>query len=161
VAKVYISLGTNLGDKEQNLRTAIVQIEAMCGKVEQTSSIYSSAPWGFESFNNFLNQVVLIETLLSPKELMHSLLTIEKQLGRNRTSKTGYQDRIIDLDILFYDNLLINEEGLIIPHPKLHERNFVLQPLLEIDPNFIHPLLNKSIFEIVNSSKDSTKAFKK
>ena len=161
MAKVYISLGTNLGDKEQNLRAAIMQIEALCGKVEQTSSIYGSAPWGFESFNNFLNQVVLIETLLSPKELMHTLLEIEKELGRNRNHLSGYQDRIIDLDILFYGNQIINEEWLVIPHPKLQERNFVLKPLLEINPNFIHPSINKSIFEIADSSKDSTKAYKK
>lgn len=159
MAKVYISLGTNLGNKEQNLRNAIGEITQTCGKVEQTSPIYSSAPWGFESFNNFLNQVVLIETKFSPQQLIKCLLEIEKSMGRNR-STVDYQDRIIDLDILFYDDLIIEEDSLIIPHPSLHNRNFIMQPFLEMCPSFVHPKLKKTISEILNSSTDTIKAYK-
>ncbi len=160
MAKVYISLGTNLGDKEQNLHSALNLIKAHCGSIEQKSSIYSSAPWGFVSFNNFLNQVVLIESALKPESLIKKLVEIENELGRKRTSTT-YQDRIIDIDILFYNKEIICIKHLQIPHPRLHERNFILQPLLEIDGNFIHPVLNKSILELANSAKDPIKAFKK
>jgi len=160
VAKVYISLGTNLGDKEHNLQTAILEVQELCGILEQTSSIYSSAPWGFKSFNNFLNQVISIKCELSPKALMQELLIIENKLGRNRNSK-NYQDRTIDLDILFYDDLILHTKELQIPHPMLHKRNFILQPLFEIDPGFVHPLLQKNIEQLLRMSSDHIKAFKK
>jgi len=159
LAKVYISLGTNLGNKVQNLKNANVEIELNCGIVKQKSSIYSSAPWGFESFNNFLNQVILVETNLSPQELIHELLKIETSFGRNRAA-SDYQDRIIDLDILFYDDLVLSNSDLIIPHPKLHERNFILEPMRELSPRFKHPVLGKSIENLAFASGDKIKALK-
>lgn len=159
MAKVYISLGTNLGNKVINLNNASVEIELNCGNVKQKSSIYSSAPWGFESFNNFLNQVILVESDLSPQRLIEELLKIELRLGRNRKS-SQYQDRIIDLDILFYDDIVLSNADLIIPHPKLHERNFILEPMRELSPQLNHPVLGKSIEKLALASGDKIKALK-
>ena len=148
MAKVLISLGTNLGDKSLNLNNAIAHINNSIGLVAQKSSIYETKPWGFESFNNFLNQVIVIQTSLAPIELMKELLQLERAMGRIR-DKAGYQDRLIDIDILFYDDLVINANDVTIPHPKLHLRKFILEPLAEIEPELRHPVLNKTIKQLL------------
>ena len=143
MANVYISLGSNLGNKQSNLEKAIEQLQQRTGVVKQKSTIYESEPWGYAPFNNFLNQVVLITTEHTPSHLLSILLNIENTLGRIRENK-GYQDRVIDLDILFYDKEIIISDTLQIPHERFHERLFMLEPMVEIAPDFVHPQLKQT-----------------
>ena len=136
---VYLSLGTNLGDKKHNLVSAIKEIERRVGPVRAQSAFLTTEPWGFESENTFLNAAVRVETELSPNELLRVTQQIEREMGRTQKSsvdpqqsKVIYHDRIIDIDILLYDDLHINTKKLIIPHPHMYERDFVLIPLKEI-----------------------------
>jgi len=132
---LLLSLGTNLGDKEQNLNNAIDLIIKKIGNVVKKSSFYATAPVGFASDNDFLNAVVAVKTKLSVYQAFKQTQKIEKILGRAKKSKNGiYSDRIIDIDILAYNNLIINTKKLTLPHPKLHLRDFVLKPLAEILP---------------------------
>jgi 2-amino-4-hydroxy-6-hydroxymethyldihydropteridine diphosphokinase len=132
MAKIYLALGSNLGDKEQNLRNAITAISEQAGKITKISTFYYSKPWGFSSDNDFVNAVICIESELSPFDLLDCTQKIECQLGRTRKTTTTYSDRIIDIDILLYDNLTINSDKLKIPHPHISERDFVFVPLNEI-----------------------------
>lgn len=129
----YLSLGTNLGDKENNLLSAISEIERRIGPVRAQSAFLATEPWGFDSQNTFLNAAIRIETKFSPLELLDETLQIERDLGRKHKSVNGqYHDRIIDIDILLYDDLHISTPRLTIPHPHMHERDFVIIPLKEI-----------------------------
>jgi 2-amino-4-hydroxy-6-hydroxymethyldihydropteridine diphosphokinase len=128
----YIALGTNLGNKRRNLQSAIREIAESVGTLSAVSSVHTSEPWGYASKNAFLNQVIRIRTALSPIELLHALQNIEKQLGRTPKTTQGYEDRIIDLDIILYDQLSCQSEELTIPHPHYRQRPFVLNPLREI-----------------------------
>ena len=141
VHTVYLSLGTNLGDKEQNLQSAIQEIERRIGPVRAQSAFLFTEPWGFESENTFLNAAVCVETELSPNALLRVTQQIERDMGRTEKSTINgqqstvtYHDRIIDIDILLYDDLHINTPKLTIPHPHMYERDFVLIPLREILP---------------------------
>ena len=145
VTDVFIGIGSNIWNKEENIRKAIGSIKEKC-KILRISSLYETEPIGYKKQNWFLNCAIEIETEFEPLELLNFLQSIEKKMGRVKTIKNG--PRIIDLDILFYDNKVINEKGLAVPHPRLHERLFVLEPLKEIAPEFVHPVLNKSIKEI-------------
>ena len=137
----YIGIGTNLGDKEKNLKQAIDLLEQRVGKCHKISSFYASKPFGFESENDFLNAVVEIETCLLPFDLLHETQKIERELGRTEKSTNGiYQDRIIDIDILLYDNEIIDTPELKIPHLHIAERDFVLIPLKEIAPEMVNKL---------------------
>jgi 2-amino-4-hydroxy-6-hydroxymethyldihydropteridine diphosphokinase len=147
----YIALGSNLGDKEKNIRRAIGLLEEKC-KVLETSPLYKTEPVGYKNQDWFLNCVVEIETGFEPKALLLFLKTIEKKLGRKKTINNG--PRTIDLDILFYEDKVINEKDLTIPHPRLHERLFVLKPLYDLCPDFIHPSLNKSVKETLSDLDD-------
>lgn len=130
----YLSLGTNLGDKEQNLLSAISEIRRRIGPVKAQSAFLATRPWGFESPHTFLNAAIRIETALSPFDLLHQTQQIERDMGRKHKSVNGqYHDRIIDIDILLYDDLHIATPELTIPHPHMHERDFVLIPLKEIN----------------------------
>ena len=129
----YLSLGTNLGDKENNLLSAISEIERRIGPVRAQSAFLATEPWGFDSQNTFLNAAIRIETKFSPLELLDETQQIERDLGRKHKSVNGqYHDRIIDIDILLYDDLHISTPRLTIPHPPMHERDFVIIPLKEI-----------------------------
>ena len=131
--KLYISLGSNLGNKEEKLRRAIELINERIGSVLRTSSFIETEPWGFQSENTFLNAACLVETNLTPKQCLRETQKIERLLGRTLKSKDGvYHDRPIDLDLLLYDDLQINEDDLILPHPHMKERDFVMIPLREI-----------------------------
>ena len=147
---VYIGLGSNLGDKEENIKKAITLLKQKC-RILKISSLYETEPMYYKDQDWFLNCAIKIETDLTPLELFSFLQSIEKKLGRVRTIKYG--PRIIDLDILFYGNKIINDDKLIVPHPKLHERLFVLEPLNEICPNFVHPVLKESISRIFHIRK--------
>ena len=131
---IYLSLGSNLGDKEGNILRAYTLIEQRIGQIARKSSLHRTAPWGFESSNDFLNSVIAIETSLTPRELLTETQRIEKEIGRTaKTSADGtYQDRLIDIDILIYNDLIIDEPDLQIPHPLMNQRDFVLNPLKEV-----------------------------
>lgn len=149
----YLSLGTNLGNKIENLQNAIDGIHKQIGFVTKISSIYKTASWGFEG-EDFFNICLKVDTNLSPLHLLKVVLQIEKDLGRKRSNLEGYQNRLIDIDILLYENEIVFSKELIIPHPKMLLRNFVLYPLKEIIPDFIHPIKRQSIKECFENLKD-------
>lgn len=131
--QVYLSLGTNLGNRKRNIREAIEKIGELVGVVERQSALYETKPWGYSSPNDFINACVKVETILAPRQLLDVLQGIEKEMGRTLKSVNGeYYDRIIDIDILLYDDLKIDEPDLKIPHPLMEEREFVMVPLREI-----------------------------
>lgn len=156
MANVYIGLGTNLGDKEQNLRDAVHRIEEQIGKVLSLSAFYVTAPWGFASENSFLNAAACVETQLSPLEVLQETQTIERELGRTKKSVNGaYSDRLIDIDLLLYDDLLLSVTSadgaeLNLPHPLMAKRDFVMRPLAEIAPALRHPVLKRTMKEILD-----------
>jgi 2-amino-4-hydroxy-6-hydroxymethyldihydropteridine diphosphokinase len=128
----YLALGTNLGDKNRNLLTAIAMIAGKIGMLSAISSVYETEPWGFESENTFLNMVIKVETDLLPLDLLHATQELENKMGRKKTNTSRYQDRIIDIDIIFYDDLVYESEELKLPHPFYKERRFVTEPLNEL-----------------------------
>lgn len=133
--QLYLSLGSNLGNRREQLQRAIDLLGERVGTVVRTSSFIETAPWGFESANQFLNACVLVSTSLSPREAMEVTKQIERDLGRTHKSIDGqYKDRPIDIDLLLYDDLHVNDEDLVIPHPHMKERDFVMIPLREILP---------------------------
>ena len=150
---VYISTGSNLGNREGFLSKAEEEITAHAGSIEAASLILETPPWGNTDQPHFLNRVLQVKTPLPPLFLMECLLDIEKRMGRNREEKWG--PRIIDLDILFIDSLIIHEPGLSVPHPYLHEREFVLKPMVELAPDFVHPVLNKTMSELLQELNDA------
>ena len=130
---LYLGLGSNLGDKQQNIAMAVEKIEELIGHVECQSAIHITEPWGFQSDNMFVNAAVKCVTILSPHEVLEKTKDIEWQMGRTTKSVDGtYKDRIIDIDILLYDDMEINDPDLVIPHPLMHQRDFVMKPLNEI-----------------------------
>ena len=150
---VYLGLGTNLGDKEQNLRMSIKKIEERIGNVVSLSAFYATDPWGFSSENSFLNAAVCVETTLLPLQVLEETQRIERELGRTEKSVNGlYADRLIDIDLLLYDDRVMDAEGLILPHPLMTERRFVMEPLSEIAPDVVHPVLHKTMKELFISS---------
>ena len=133
--KCFLSLGTNLGNKQENLQIAIQYIAEKIGKIIAQSSVMETDPWGFVSENTFLNMVIKVETSLSPLEILKETQKIEKLMGRTQKTQQAYQDRIIDIDIILYDDIILDTPELKLPHPLLHERDFVLKPLCEIAPD--------------------------
>ncbi len=148
----YLLLGTNLGDRQKNLTIANDSIERYLGNVIQSSSIYVSEAWGFHDQPSFFNQVVEIKTSLSPEELLEGISRIEGKMGRVRYEK--WKERLIDIDILYFDDEIINTSKLVIPHPEIQNRRFVLVPLCEISADEIHPVLKKSNLELLKESLD-------
>ena len=148
--KVYFSLGTNLGDKEQNLRLAVQHIEERIGKIVSLSAFYATAPWGFSSEHTFLNAAACVETLLPPLSVLHLTQEIEREIGRTHKSVGGvYSDRVIDIDLLLYGDQVLDTPELKLPHPLMHERRFVMEPLAEIAPDLVHPILKKKMRELL------------
>ena len=143
--KVYLALGTNLGDREKQLKTAIEELEEFATVIKE-SSIYETEPYGYKEQGKFLNMCLEMETELSALELIFRLQEIEHKMGRIREIKNG--PRTIDLDILFYNDEVIDRPNLKIPHPQLHKRRFVLDPLTEIAGNYLHPIIKKPIKEL-------------
>ncbi len=136
----YIALGTNLGEKEENILKAYSLMEKKTGRIVARSSMFHSPPWGFDSHNEFINTACKLETTLSPHRLLEALQQIEQEMGRTEKSQDGcYHDRIIDLDILLYDHLAMADNSLTIPHPLMSERDFVMRPLREVLDETVYP----------------------
>jgi 2-amino-4-hydroxy-6-hydroxymethyldihydropteridine diphosphokinase len=148
----YLLTGGNLGNRYNYLQEAILQVQKNCGSVMAFSSIYETEAWGIKDQNSFLNQAFMLETSFSAKKLLENILSIETSMGRLREVKYG--PRLIDIDILFFGDKIINEEDLQVPHPFVHKRRFALQCLVEIAPDFIHPVLNKTIEELLDECED-------
>jgi 2-amino-4-hydroxy-6-hydroxymethyldihydropteridine diphosphokinase len=156
----YLLTGSNEGDRAGYLQSAATQLRQVAGKLLQCSDIYESASWGFEHPSPFLNQAIKLETILDPNELLEILLQIEARCGRTRTNDEGYEARTLDIDILFYDDLVIETQDLDIPHPRLHQRRFTLKPMVEIAPDYVHPLLKKSISQLLEECPDESVVMK-
>ena len=149
---VYLLLGGNLGDRILYLQQARESIDRRVGSITRTSNVYETAAWGKTDQPTFLNQVLEVHTTLSPEEVLQSINAIEHELGRIRQEHWGA--RVIDIDILFYDDLVQQTQRLTIPHPQLHLRRFTLMPLAEIAPDQVHPVLGKSITQLLESCPD-------
>tara|TARA_R110002050_G_scaffold290260_1_gene443709 strand:+ start:35846 stop:36346 length:501 start_codon:yes stop_codon:yes gene_type:complete len=154
---VYLLLGGNLHDVKHTFELARIQLEKLVGDVIQVSHLYKSKAWGFESDNEFLNQVIVLRSYLTAEELLLEIQKIELDLGRHRTKGLkGFESRIIDIDILYYNTDIISNSNLTIPHYALHQRNFTLEPLVEIAPNFMHPILKKSNQTLLEECADKS-----
>jgi 2-amino-4-hydroxy-6-hydroxymethyldihydropteridine diphosphokinase len=153
---IYLCIGGNLGEREANLEEAIDFIDFNFGDVVAVSSIYESEPWGMTDVPNFLNQVVHIESELTDKELLVEIADLEEFFGRERSSQ-GYVSREMDVDVLFIDEEVISTEALQVPHPRMSERRFVLEPLAEIAPDCIHPELKQSVAALLKACSDKGK----
>ena len=147
-SKVFIALGSNIGNLEENLNAALEKL-AKFAEIKKVSSFYKTKPQGFLEQADFLNGVCLINTDLSPQDLLKKLKEIEKEMGRKKTFKDG--PRLIDLDIIYYDDIILNTAALTIPHPRAHLRLFVMKGLAQIAPDFMHPLLQKTTKEIIEN----------
>jgi 2-amino-4-hydroxy-6-hydroxymethyldihydropteridine diphosphokinase len=150
--KAYLLTGGNKGDRRGFLQQAKEQVTLHCGRILKESSLYQTAAWGKTDQDDFLNQVLLVETLLTPQQLMNTILDIEEKMGRVREEKYG--PRFIDIDILFFNDEIIDEPALIIPHPQIQNRRFVLEPLNEIAAEFVHPSLHKKIHRLLLECPD-------
>jgi len=149
---IFLSLGSNLGDRAELLKLCRVQIDAQVGRILQTSSLYETAPWGNLAQPYYLNQVLRIETALEPLSLLAKILAIENELGRER--QVRWEARTIDIDTLYLGSRVVSEPQLTVPHPRLAERRFVLEPLVEISPSFVHPVLGKTNKELLDACQD-------
>jgi len=154
MVETYLSLGSNLGDREGYLQYACGMIDKRIGVIMDKSSVYESSPWGFTSDNFFYNQVLCVSCNVEADELLHLVQQIEREAGRERLL-AGYADRTLDIDILFYGDRVVTMPGLTIPHPHMTERRFVLEPLCELAPDFIHPVLKLPLHRLLEQCKDS------
>jgi 2-amino-4-hydroxy-6-hydroxymethyldihydropteridine diphosphokinase len=143
---VYLALGSNMDDRLANLKQVVASLSQQM-TVKKKSHVYETPPWGYEDQPKFLNQVLMAKTYLEPEPLLRHIKRLEVALGRKATFRNG--PRLIDIDILFYDDLVLETPDLIIPHPRLHERGFVLLPLMDIAPDLVHPAKKKSIRELI------------
>ena len=154
--ELVISLGSNLGQRQLFLEKAIEMLSEKWGAPILLSSIYETSPWGMENAQSFLNQITVWEVDADPLELLSRCLDVERMLGRRRYKDGVYHSRTMDLDILFYGHAIAKAKDLQIPHPRLHERRFILEPLNEILPTFVHPELNRSVQDLLNDSHDQS-----
>lgn len=153
---VHVALGTNLGNREHNLQQAIRLVSEQIGTVKQCSPFYENEAQGFETDELFLNGCISVETELEPMEVLYILKEIEANLGREIKSEEGYSSRPIDLDIILFDNQIINKIELEVPHPRFRERLFVIKPLSDIDPEVIDPISQKTMIELLNLCQDTS-----
>ena len=149
--------GSNQGDKDAIFAQACLLINNRCGRVVQVSAAYESEPWGFEADEWFLNRLIIVETELEPEAMMQQLLEIERELGRVRHAQAeGYTSRKADLDILYFGDRIVVSDSLIVPHPRLHQRRFVLLPLCELVPQFMHPVFHLTQAELLERCPDKS-----
>ncbi len=151
--RVYIGLGSNLGDSRQIITQAIEQIERRVGRVVACSSLHTTRPWGYESTHLFCNAVIAVDTGLSPHEVLLATQAIEQEQGcaTHRDDNGNYIDRTLDLDLLDYEGIILDTPSLILPHPRMHRREFVLAPLAEVAPGWRHPILQRTAKELLQS----------
>ena len=154
MVNLFLGLGGNVGNVSEKLKIALEEINRKIGRVIAKSSTYKTEPWGNKNQNFFLNQVVEVQSALGAEDVLKKTLEIERLLGRNRDRDNQFAARTVDIDILFYGNEIIRLDELIVPHPRLHLRNFVLTPLSEIAPEFFHPSLNKKIKDLLKDAPD-------
>ena len=160
MAIVYLSLGSNKGDRIGYVQQAAGLLAALDDiKIIRTSAFYETEPWNMNTETWFVNAVLEIKTQLTPRDLLTECMRIETQLGRTKRNNPDYEDRTMDIDILFYNNEIINEDNLIIPHKFVHLRAFILVPLLELIPDYVHPVLNKTIAELHNDLENPEMVF--
>lgn len=153
--KIYCSLGSNIGDRQNHLKRGIECLQQEKIMVVAQSSIYETSPWGVESQDMYLNQVIELESEISPGELIEILQNCERKIGRN--SEQGHlQARVLDIDIVFYGDQIIKNNKIEIPHPRMHLRMFVLVPLLELDEDFVNPISGKAVWELYNECRDDS-----
>ncbi|MDJ1502945.1 2-amino-4-hydroxy-6-hydroxymethyldihydropteridine diphosphokinase [Xanthocytophaga agilis] len=158
VINTYLLLGTNLGDRKLNIESAIFQIENQIGAIVSRSSVYETEPWGVTNQPNYWNQVVQLNTQLTPQDVLNTIHKIERELGRER--RIRWEARLIDIDILYINDWVLEEENLVVPHPRIADRRFVLAPLTEIAPDFVHPVWNKTNQELLTACNDSLTVLK-
>ena len=151
--KAYLLIGGNIGDREGFLAAARKGIEESCGTISQQSSLYQTAAWGLTDQEAFLNQAIAVNTMLAADALLQAALSLEENIGRKREVRFG--PRTIDIDILFFNNDVVQQEGLVIPHPQVQNRRFALVPMVEIAPELLHPVLNKTMKELLAECPDS------
>lgn len=157
--KVYLCLGGNIGDTRNYLQNAVAMIGRRIGRVVSQSAVYQSEPWGFNAEQMFLNQVVVAETELEPHAVLELCLQIEAELGRTR-SGNGYEPRTIDIDIIFFGDYIIDTPDLKVPHPLMHQRNFVLRPLCDVAADFVHPVFGLTVKQLAAACSDNGKCEK-
>lgn len=160
MSRVYLLLGGNTGDRDMFLNMARQKIACQIGVPAAVSSVFETEPWGFSHETDFLNQLIIVETLLEPADVISGVLSIEQQLGRSR-EKDHYTARTIDIDILFYDDMVIDKKDLSIPHPLLHRRRFALEPLAEVEPGLVHPVFNKTVARLLSECEDTSRVEKR
>ncbi|MGI6338162.1 MAG: 2-amino-4-hydroxy-6-hydroxymethyldihydropteridine diphosphokinase [Bacteroidales bacterium] len=158
--EVYLGIGTNLYDREKNLQDALSCIRKHIGLISDVSSVYETEPWGYSDNNAYLNLVLHVKTRFTPEIVLKRAMSIEVMLGRTRKCRQGYESRVIDIDILLYENRIISKPELKIPHPLLHMRKFVLVPLAEIFPDGVHPVLDKTFSLLLEECSDDGKISK-
>lgn len=151
--ELALSLGSNIGDREGNLDEAKKYINERLGMIALSSSRYETEAWGDVDLEVFINEMIIVRTLCQPLEALKICLDIEDQMGRRR-SKAGYENRLIDIDLIFYKDFIVDRPELSLPHPRMHLRNFVLVPLNEINPQWVHPLFKKTVKELLENCKD-------
>ncbi|HOY06570.1 MAG TPA: 2-amino-4-hydroxy-6-hydroxymethyldihydropteridine diphosphokinase [Saprospiraceae bacterium] len=153
---IYLGLGSNIGDRMGQLRKATELISKTIGKVAKKSHFYETQPWGNPDQDSFLNQVLMVNTTLDPRDILKEITSIEREMGRARKDNEKWGPRPIDIDILLYGKRIVRDKGLEIPHPELHKRAFVLVPLMEIAPDYEHPVLKQQIDELFMVCEDSS-----
>jgi 2-amino-4-hydroxy-6-hydroxymethyldihydropteridine diphosphokinase len=156
ISKVYLLFGSDTGDKKKHIDDAVNLVKDETGKIIAESSMYASEAWGFDSDTMFFNKAIVVETDLNAFEILDITQKIELKLGRTHKTVDQYQSRIIDIDILFYDDKIIETQLLTIPHPQIQNRRFALQPLVEIASDFVHPSLHKNIWLLLNECTDNS-----
>lgn len=154
MARIFLSMGSNMGNRMDFLKNASLAVKKDIGTVSAKSLVYETQSWGYEGMN-YLNMVLQVNTSLSPEKLLLAIQKIEASLGRVKTIGR-YTDRPIDLDILFYENEVLNVDNLVIPHPRIQDRLFVLAPMMDVDPDFVHPVLNKTIMMLREECSDQS-----
>jgi 2-amino-4-hydroxy-6-hydroxymethyldihydropteridine diphosphokinase len=158
--RIFLSLGSNLGERKENLKKGGALLEELAGTIMAESAVYETEPWGFCSDMNFYNQAISLLSDISPQQLLHTIHEIERHCGRKPASEKN-APRTLDIDILFFNDEIINTPELVLPHPSLHLRRFVLVPLAEIAPQLVHPLLKMKIGEVLHFCKDDKKVIQK
>lgn len=153
----YLCLGGNIGNRESCIEQALALVGQKAGSIIARSALYETEAWGVSNQQSYLNACVCISTNLNASSLLEVLLDIEQELGRQRSGSIHYEPRTIDIDILFFNEEVIHSTGLTVPHPRLHLRQFVLVPLAEIAPNYLHPVLNKTIFNLLKECSDGSR----